>query len=108
MPPGTSVATAGRALGGYGKVASATRDRVVAAPDIQDAAALRNTGRELGPVGVEGCLDFGGIIRPGGMQPAILPIGIPNTEFIVGRLSHVPSSLIAPKRRTGGCYCPEP
>jgi DNA-binding LacI/PurR family transcriptional regulator len=28
---GTSVATAGRALGGYGKVASATRDRVVAA-----------------------------------------------------------------------------
>jgi len=28
---GTSVATAGRALGGYGKVAAATRDRVVAA-----------------------------------------------------------------------------
>jgi LacI family transcriptional regulator len=28
---GTSVATAGRALGGYGKVAATTRDRVLAA-----------------------------------------------------------------------------
>ena len=43
---GTSVATTGRALGGYGKVAAATRDRVLAAAG-QPTKSLRTLGPTL-------------------------------------------------------------